>query len=179
MKFFLLCALLLALVAAKVQVEVIYDSDLGLAGLEALDAFPSSSVDLTLRPVNANASKGKSREILLAQQCAVKEAKASAPELVVKVAALVHCLRTWAPQIIGYIAYCWVSNYSVGSADQVKSFEQCATADWSKPETSTKDISQVSGSLPIVRVNGQDVKSDDIKETICNQLGHSIAACKQ
>jgi hypothetical protein len=179
MRFFLLGASILALVAAKVQVEVIYDSDLGLAGLEALDAFPSSSVDLTLRPVNANAAKGKSREILLAQQCAVKEAKASAPELVVKVAALVHCLRTWAPQIIGYIAYCWVSNYSVGTAEQVKSIENCATADWSKPEI-TKDVSQISGSrLPIVRVNGQDVKSDAIKETICNQLGHSIAACKQ
>ena len=182
----LACLLACALVvssAAPVKVEVLYDV-LDARADEAISSLAkfSSQVTATLVPFGSTKQQGddfscaygdKACELQTAELCGIEEANGQGGEFVVKVAAFVHCMRTWAPQVIGYIAYCWVSNYiQLAGADeagaQVKKIEACTRTNKRQVNEAAKKASEGVVSFPTIRVNGKTVSSTaEMQESIC------------
>jgi len=175
MRGLFILALLLAVAAiafaAPVAVELFYDdserSEQALSLLEKAPFTDPKSVRLTLVPSTSSSSSEKASDLLAAQLCALEEATATSG-LVVKIAALVHCLKTWAPQIIGYIAYCWVSNYAGEEAGtQIKKIETCASARRNEVLKGAEQASLGVTTYPTIKVNGEAVNTTQALPAVC------------
>lgn len=127
-------------------------------------------------------------EVQVAQLCTSKELAGEHPPfwLALHLAALYHCLKTWAPAIIGYIAYCWVSNYSplpttssADSVDHIRKIESCSKTESRSVMIEAMKASEGLSIFPTARVNGVTLNNTaSLQETICKSYKGFLAACK-